>query len=88
VQEVITYRKDILAVDINDSTDEIIKTALDSPYSRIPVYDGSIDNIMGVLSLNHLLKSLSRKETPDIRLTPIFAQLLTVTGYNAPCRLI
>jgi CBS domain containing-hemolysin-like protein len=68
VQEVITYRKDILAADINDSTDEIIKTALDSPYSRIPVYDGSIDNIIGVLSLNHLLKSLSRKETPDIRL--------------------
>ena len=66
-QEVITYRKDILAIDINDRTDEVIKTALDSPYSRLPVYDGSIDNIIGVLSLNHLLKSLSKEKTPDIR---------------------
>jgi CBS domain containing-hemolysin-like protein len=66
-QEVITYRKDILAVDINDSAEEIIKIALDSAYSRIPVYDGSIDNIIGVLSLNHLLKSLSKEKTPDIR---------------------
>jgi CBS domain containing-hemolysin-like protein len=66
-QEVITYRKDILAVDINDSAEKIIKIALDSPYSRIPVYDGSIDNIIGVFSLNHLLKSLSKEKTPDIR---------------------
>jgi CBS domain containing-hemolysin-like protein len=67
-QEVVTYRQDILAVDINDGAEEIIKTALGSPYSRIPVYAGSIDNIIGVLSLNRLLKGLSNGITPDIRL--------------------
>jgi CBS domain containing-hemolysin-like protein len=72
---VITYRKDILAIDINDSAEEIIKTALDSPYSHIPIYDGSIDNIIGVLSLNRLLKSLSKEKTPDIR------QLITEVSF-------
>ena len=49
---VLTPRVDMLAIDIDDSMDAIIELALGSPYSRIPVYEDSIDNIIGVLYLN------------------------------------
>lgn len=67
VQEILTHRVDMTAVDINDSTEEIINVALNSEYSRIPVYDDSIDRIIGILPVNHLLKSLLDTAQPDIR---------------------
>ena len=67
VQEILTHRVDMTAVDINDSVEEIISVALNSEYSRIPVYDDSIDKIIGILPVNHLLRSLLDTKTPDIR---------------------
>ena len=49
VSEVITPRIDMVAIDIEDEMDEIIDIVLDSPYSRIPVYEETIDNIVRVL---------------------------------------
>ena len=67
VREIITHRMDMLSLDINDPAEELIRTALDSQYSRIPVYDNGIDDIIGVLPVNHLLKALLDTDTPDIR---------------------
>ncbi len=66
-QEVMTARVDLLAIDVDDSWEEIMETIEASSYSRIPVYEDSIDNIIGILSLNHLLKALIDHETVDIR---------------------
>lgn len=66
-QEILTPRVDMLAIDIDDSTDEIIDLALSSPYSRIPVYEGSIDHIIGVLYLNHFLKDIIDQRDMNIR---------------------
>ena len=66
-QEVMTARVDMLAIDVDDSWDEIMDTIEMSSYSRIPVYEDSIDNIIGVLYLNHLLKALIDNDTVDIR---------------------
>jgi len=74
-QEILVPRVDMLAIDIEDSYDEIVKTALDAPFSRIPVYEGSIDNIIGVLHVNHLLRDLTLGEKVNIRsllLPPLF----------------
>lgn len=65
--EVLTPRVDMLAIDIEDSNDEILEKVMDSPYSRIPVYEGTIDNIIGILHLNHLFKELIDKKNPDIK---------------------
>ena len=72
VQEVATHRVDMTALDINDPVGELVQTALKCEYSRIPVYDDSIDNIIGILPANHLLKALLDTPEPDIRalLTP------------------
>ena len=66
VSEVMTARVDITAIDIDDDWDEIMETVTSSPYSRIPVYEDSIDNIIGILSLNHFLKRCIDKEPFDI----------------------
>ncbi|NLH00480.1 MAG: HlyC/CorC family transporter [Clostridiales bacterium] len=65
--EVMTSRVDMLAIDIDDDWDEIMEIIDKSPYSRLPVYEDSIDNIIGVLYLNHFFKAISNSEKIDIR---------------------
>ena len=65
--EVMTARVDVYAIDIDDSYSGILKTIEKSPYSRIPVYEGSIDNIIGILYLNHFLKAITEDNKTDIR---------------------
>ena len=67
VQEISTHRVEMTALDINDSTKEIIETALNSEYSRIPVFEDTIDNIIGILPVNLLLKELLDTDQPDIK---------------------
>ena len=65
--EVMTARVDVTAIDIDDSLEEITKIVADSPYSRIPVYENSIDHVIGILSLNHFLKAMIDRQQVDIR---------------------
>ena len=67
VFEVMTARVDVCAIDIDDDWDEILRIIEDAPYSRIPVYENSIDNVIGVLYLNHFLKAMTGSEKVDIR---------------------
>ena len=57
---------DIEAIDIDDPTEEIMKTVGRSHKSRMPVYKDSIDNVIGVLHLNHYLKAVASGQDPDI----------------------
>ena len=41
---------------LDDDDDEIAKTIEGSTYSRLPVYDGDIDNIIGILNTKQLIK--------------------------------
>ncbi len=65
--EVMTARVDVQAIDIDDDWEEIIAQVEAAPYSRLPVYEDSIDNIIGVLYLNHFLKALTDGGRADIR---------------------
>ena len=66
-QEVITPRVDMIAVDIDDPIEETIKTVMESRYTRIPVYQGSTDNIIGILQARDLLESIIRGGEIDLR---------------------
>ncbi len=63
--EAMTARVDVLAIDIEDSWDEILDVLRKSHYTRIPVYEESIDNVIGVLHMNRFLKELSRETAPE-----------------------
>ena len=57
--DVMTARVDVQAIDIEDDWDDILAIIEDAPYTRLPVYEGSIDNIIGILYLNHFLKAMA-----------------------------
>lgn len=65
--EVMTARVDITAVDVRADWRELYAALCDANYSRIPVYEDSIDNIVGVLFLNRFFKALAENETVEIR---------------------
>lgn len=67
VSEVMTARVDVQAIDIDDDWNNIVAMVSDDPFSRLPVYEGSIDNIIGILYINHFLKALVDGERVDIR---------------------
>ena len=65
--EVMTARVDIVAIDIDDPWEEILGVIDASPYSRIPVYQDSIDHVIGILSLNRFLKAMIDRDKVEIR---------------------
>jgi len=65
--EIMTSRVDMVAIDIEDDWDEITAAIESSEYSRIPVYEDSADNIIGILHVNHFYKALIDTEKPDLR---------------------
>ncbi len=69
IKEIMIPRVDMTAVDIGDGIDEILKVVFTTPYSRIPVYEESIDNIIGILVVQNLLRLLADtpKEEIDLR---------------------
>ncbi|MCR5680912.1 MAG: hemolysin family protein [Clostridiales bacterium] len=68
VEEIMTPRIDMLAFDIADSPEEIETLVDESRYSRLPVYEDSIDNIIGILYLNHYYKKVTDGGEPfDLR---------------------
>ena len=67
VLEVMTARVDVTSIDIDDKWEDILALIEEAPYSRIPVYEDSIDNIIGVLYLNHFLKAMTDGDRVNIR---------------------
>lgn len=67
VSEVMTARVDVQAIDIDDEWENILAMVSDDPFSRLPVYEGSIDNIIGILYINHFLKAIVDGDRVDIR---------------------
>ena len=65
--QAMTARVDMMALDVDDSLEEILRQVADVPYSRLPVYEGDTDNIIGVLHLNTLYRALLEGGQIDLR---------------------
>ncbi len=61
VREVMVPRIDMKCIDAKESIETARKLILETGHSRIPVYEGSIDNIIGILYAKDLLKYLNSK---------------------------
>ncbi|MDO4815819.1 MAG: hemolysin family protein [Bacillota bacterium] len=57
VESVLTSRVDLAAIDVEDSMEETLKFIRESTHSRLPVYEGSIDNIIGILQIRKYIKA-------------------------------
>ena len=62
-KEVMTSRQDVVDLDFRSSFPDVLKCIVENNYSRIPVYQGSIDNIRGILYIKDLLPHLSKPST-------------------------
>ena len=68
VESVLTPRMDIAALDVNAADEEIIKIIKTQTHSRLPVYEGSIDHIIGIIQIRKYLKAyLHGDGEPDLR---------------------
>ena len=61
IEAVMTHRGTVTMIDAQSSTSEILKIAGESPFTRIPVYSGTKDNIIGILHAKELFRYLQRK---------------------------
>ncbi len=62
VQEIMKPRVDITALELSDDYQTVKRTIMASGFSRIPVYDGEIDNIRGTLYVKDLLPYINQEE--------------------------
>ena len=77
VESVLTPRVDIVAININSSHAELLSLIKSTNHSRLPVYEGSIDNIIGVLQIRKYIKAYLRLgENLDIK--PMLDEVLFV----------
>lgn len=60
VKEIMVPRIDMIVIDVNDSFSTAVETAIDAGHSRIPVYEDTIDNIVGIIYAKDLLKNISK----------------------------
>ena len=60
VESVLTPRVDLVAVDISSRLEDILAVIKTTNHSRLPVYEGSIDNIIGVLQIRKFIKAYLR----------------------------
>lgn len=68
VGQVMTARPEIVAVEVSSSLEEIKQTIVRTGHSRLPVYEGTLDNVLGVLYARDLLQHLGRPpEGFDVR---------------------
>lgn len=63
VGEIMTHRKNVKMIDIDQDIDKIIEVLLDSPYTRVPLWQGNPDNIVGILHAKALFRAI--KEAVD-----------------------
>lgn len=63
--EIMTHRTEISAVEVSATLEEVLEIAVHEGYSRIPVYEESLDNIVGVLFVKDLLRFVGTKFTSE-----------------------
>jgi Mg2+/Co2+ transporter CorB len=62
IEEIMTHRKNVSMLDASEPIEKIIEEALESPYTRMPVYREDTDNIIGVLHAKALMRELKTRE--------------------------
>lgn len=67
VDEILTPRVDLVAADVNDSVEEIKALFMEHRYSRIPIYEKTVDSIIGVLWERDFFRELINGNEVDIR---------------------
>lgn len=66
VEDIMTMARDMESIDIAADTEQVLKAVREANYSRLPVYLGSPDRIVGILRVRHFL--VQHRKNPNVRL--------------------
>lgn len=66
-EEILTPRVDVTFISTDNTQEEIKNIIIENRYSRIPVYDGTVDHIVGILHTRDYLESLADGKAPDVQ---------------------
>ena len=81
VSNIYTKREDIVAININSNNEDILEIIKNNTHSRLPVFSGNIDNIVGILQIRDFLKAYLTDKKFNIR-TILTEPLIVGRNYN------
>ena len=77
-RELMVPRREVFAVDIEDPDEEILDAVLESRHSRIPVYEETVDNIIGILHAKDVMIEMRKKTTREIEIRGLLREVFFV----------
>ena len=83
--DIMTHRTEMTAIDITRSLEEVADLCVENGYSRIPVYEGDQDNIVGVLYAKDLLKYVGQSMPKNLTIKKVMRKPLYVAE-TQPCQ--
>jgi Mg2+/Co2+ transporter CorB len=71
VNDIMVPRQEIAAIDVSESWDDILGKLRQTPHTRLPVYEGELDNLIGLLHMKRVAQELVRGSLTRERLVEI-----------------
>ncbi|MDO5062083.1 MAG: hemolysin family protein [Peptostreptococcaceae bacterium] len=87
-KDIMVPRTSSFAVDINDEITEILDKIIEERYSRVPVYDKDIDNIIGVIHVKDLFAQVRKGTLEQVNLRGLLREAYFVHEYKAVDKLL
>ena len=82
VSEIMTHRTDIVGLDVNDKISDIIYLAINKGFSRLPVYEESIDKIIGIIYVKDFLCLVGCEKPEDFSIRDFMREALYIPASN------
>lgn len=80
VEQIMTLSRDIDSVDIALPADQILRVLADCGRTRVPVFEGSMDNVIGILFVKDVLASLASRSIHDIKIRDLLRDAWHITA--------
>ena len=78
VSEVMTHRTDLCAADVESKIGDIVYLAINEGYSRIPVYEGTVDSIIGIIYVKDLLCLVGCEHSEDFTVRQFMRKVMYI----------
>jgi magnesium and cobalt exporter, CNNM family len=71
VADIMVHRQNVVMIDVNQPTEQIVDAVLSSPYTRVPIFKEDTDNVVGVLHAKALLRAVRSSASAHARIDPV-----------------
>ncbi len=82
VSEIMTHRIDVVGLEVNDKISDIIYLAINKGFSRMPVYEGTMDKIIGIIYVKDFLCLVGCEKSEDFKIKDFMRKALYIPATN------